>query len=327
MPANLTPAYREAEARFKSAVTREEKIACLEDMLRVIPKHKGTEKLQGELRSRISKLKREPRKKGGASRLSHRIPHEGSGQVVLVGPPNVGKSSLVTALTHATPEVADYPMTTREAVPGMMAFEDVHFQLVDLPPLCEEHVDPWVYDLVRAGDLAWLIVSIEHPLAGIDLVAQLLTAKAIGLYPAGHDAPADTRPGWVYQPTLLVVTGMDREGAAEDLAALEELLEVPWPIVPVSCVTRVGLDVLGPRTFEALDIIRVYGKEPHEEPDRERPFTLPRGSTVGDLARSIHKDIADGLKFARVWGPSAFDGQSVKAVHELQEGDVVELHW
>ncbi|UCG88264.1 MAG: 50S ribosome-binding GTPase, partial [Gemmatimonadota bacterium] len=274
MPANLTPDYRAAEARFRSAVTREEKITALEEMLRVIPKHKGTDKLQADLRSRLSKLKHEPKRKGVARGHSHKIPHEGAGQVVLAGPPNAGKSSLVAALTHAEPEVAVYPLTTREATPGMMQYEDVAFQLVDLPPICEEHVEPWVYDLVRAGDLVWLVVSIERPLAGHDLVLELLGAKAIGLYPAGTAGPTERRPGWIYKPAILVVTGMDRNGAAGDLAALEELLEQSWPTVPVSCASGAGLEQLGPRTFTALDIMRIYTKEPRREADRDRPFTL-----------------------------------------------------
>lgn len=327
MPANLTPAYREAEATFRNAVTREEKIAALEEMLRVLPKHKGTDKLQADLRSRLSRLRREPKRKGPTRGHSHRISREGAGQVVLVGPPNAGKSSLVATLTHAKPEIGAYPLTTREAIPGMMAYEDIAFQLVDLPPLCEEHVEPWVYDLVRAGDLVWLVVSIDRPLAGIDTVRDLLVAKAIGLYPAGASATAEGRPGWMQKPTLVVVTGMDRQGAQGDLSALLELLDTPWPVIPVSTVTGAGLADLGHRSFEALDIIRVYTKEPKKEPDRDRPFTLARGSTVGDLARTIHKDIADGLKFARVWGPSTFDGQSVKDAHVLEEGDVVEIHW
>jgi ribosome-interacting GTPase 1 len=327
MPANLTPAYKEAEARFRNAVTREEKIAALEEMLRVIPKHKGTDKLQADLRSRLSKLRREPKKKGPTRGTSHRVPREGAGQVVLVGPPNAGKSSLVASLTHAKPEVAGYPLTTREATPGMMPFEDIAFQLVDLPALCEEHVEPWVYDLVRAGDLAWLVVSIEHPLAGLDLTMDLLGANGVGLYPAGTDAPTEPRPGWLHKPTLLVVTGMDREGSEGDLEALQELLETPWPTVPVSSVSRAGFEELGKRTFDVLDIIRIYTKEPKKDPDLARPFTLARGSTVGDLARTIHKDIAEGLKFARIWGPSVFDGQSVKEAHVLEEGDTVEIHW
>jgi len=326
MPANLTPVYREAEAKYKAAVTREEKMAALEEMLRVIPKHKGTEHLQGDLRSRLSKLRQEPSKKKPGKGPSHRILREGAGQVALVGIPNAGKSSLVAALTHADPEVAPYPMTTLKACPGMMAYEDVAFQLLDLPPLCHEHVEPWVYDLVRASDLVWLVISARAPLQGLEQVEELLSTRAIGLYPAGSDRPESSRPGWTYKRALLVVTGLDLPGARDDLDALAELVDLPWPTVAVSTTTGEGMDDLGPACFKALDIIRIYSKEPRKEPDMSRPFTLPRGSTVADLAKAIHKEIARGIRFARVWGTSAFDGQSVHEQHVLEEGDVVELH-
>lgn len=326
MPANLTPVYREAEARFKAAVTREEKIAGLEEMLRVIPKHKGTEHLQADLRSRLSKLKQEPKKRATSRGLSHKIPKEGAGQITLVGAPNAGKSSLVTALTHARPEVAPYPMTTLKAIPGMLPYEDVAFQLVDLPPLCHEHVEPWVYDLIRASDLVWLVISARAPLQGLELVEDLLPRKAIGLFAAGNPRPDAPRPGWTYKPAVLVVTGMDLPGARGDLDALAELVELPWPLLPVSTTTGEGMDALGLACYRALDIIRIYSKEPRKAPDRSRPFTLPRGSTVEDLAKAIHKEVAQGIKFARVWGTSTFDGQSVHEQHVLEDGDVVELH-
>jgi ribosome-interacting GTPase 1 len=325
MPANLTPEYRQAEARFREAVTTEEKVAALEEMLRVLPKHKGTEKLHADLRSRLSRLRREPHH-GPAKGHSHRIPREGAGQVALVGCPNAGKSSLVAALTHAAPAVAPYPLTTRDATPGMMPHEDIAFQLVDLPPLCREHVEPWVYDLVRAADLLWLVISVADALDGLDASLELLGTRGIEPYPAGGELPAASRPGWTVKPALLVVTGMDRAGANGDLEALRELLEVPWPIVPVSSVTRGGFDELARRTFAALGVMRIYTKEPGREADRARPFTLPVGATVGDLARTIHNDIAAAMKYARVWGRSAFDGQSVGEAHVLAEGDVVEIH-
>jgi uncharacterized protein len=326
MPANLTAAYRTAEAAYKAAVTREEKLAALEEMLRAIPKHKGTEKMQAGLRSRISKLKKEPAsKKAGARGPSHRIPREGAGQVVLVGAPNAGKSSLVAHLTAADPDVAPYPMSTREATPGMMPYGDIAFQLVDLPPLCDEYVESWVYDLVRAADLAWLVVSLDAPLEGAETVERLLAGKAIQLLPAHFEPPEDRRPGWIYLPTLLVVTGVDRPGARGDIEVLEELTDLDWRPMGVSALSGEGLKTLGDRTFEALDIIRVYTREPGHEPDLEHPFTLPRGSTVGNLARAIHADIAARLKWARVWGSSAFDGQRVMAEHVLQDGDVVEI--
>ena len=326
MPANLTPIYRDAEAKYKAAVTREEKIAGLEEMLRVIPKHKGTEHLQGDLRSRLSKLKQEPKRKTVSKGLSHKIPKEGAGQITLVGAPNSGKSSLVAVLTHAKPEVAAYPLTTLRATPGMMPYQDIGFQLVDLPPVCHEHVEPWVYDNIRASDLVWLVVSVQRPLHGLELVEELLSKKALGLYPAHTEAPEATRPGWTYKKTILVVTGMDLPGAEGDLEALGELVDLPWPKVTVSTTTGASLEELGGATFQALDIMRVYSKEPRKDPDMTRPFTLRRGSTVEDLAKAIHREIAEEVKFARVWGPSAFDGQSVHEHHVLEEGDVVELH-
>jgi len=327
MTTNAGPEYREAEARFRAAVTPEEKLAALEDMLRLVPKHKGTEKLCADLKSRISKLKQEPRGKGAArGGPSHKIVHEGAGQVVLVGAPNSGKSTLVATLTHARPEVAPYPMTTLKATPGMMPFEDVAFQLVDLPPLCREHVEPWVYDIVRGADLAWLVVSIEQPLGGLEDTLEILRHKAIGLVPWGRPEPEARRPGWTYLPTLMVVTGMDLPGAGGDLEVFDELLERAWPRIPVSAPERTGFEELGRSTFQALDIIRVYSKEPGKDADLERPFTLARGATVADLAARIHKEIAAELRYARVWGPSAHDGQSVRGGHVLLEGDVVEIH-
>jgi len=327
MTTNAGPEYREAEARFRAAVTREEKLAALEEMLRLVPKHKGTEKLQADLKSRLSKLKQEPSKKGAArAGPSHRIIHEGAGQVALVGPPNAGKSSLVSALTHAKPDVAPYPMTTHQATPGMMAFEDVAFQLVDLPPVCREHVEPWVWDIVRGAHLVWLVLSIEQPLIGYEDTLELLRGKALDLVPWGGSEPGERRPGWTYKPALMVVTGMDLPGAEGDLEAFRELLDVSWPTVAVSVPEADGFDALGRATFQALDVMRVYSKEPGKDADRDRPFTLRTGATVADLAAAIHKDIAHELKYARVWGPSAHDGQQVRGGHVLMEGDVVELH-
>jgi len=326
MTTNAGPEYREAEARFRVAVTPQEKLAALEEMLRLVPKHKGTEKLCADLKSRISRLKQEPKGKAGAKGASHKIVREGAGQVVLVGPPNSGKSTLVASLTHARPEVAPYPMTTLKATPGMMPFEDVAFQLVDLPPLCREHVEPWVYDVVRGADLAWLVLSLEDALSGLDDTLDILRSKAIGLLPRGRPEREERRPGWIYLPALMVVTGMDLPGAAADLEVLDELTEGAWPRVPVAPPEGAGLEELARATFEALDIIRVYSKEPGKDADMARPFTLSRGATVADLAGRIHKDIVAELKHARVWGPSAHDGQSVKGGHVLMEGDVVELH-
>jgi ribosome-interacting GTPase 1 len=326
MPANLPPVYHEIEARYRAAGRTEDKLAALEEMLRVIPKHKGTDKLQADLKARISKLRRQPRKKGPGRSFTRHVPKEGAGQVALAGPPNSGKSALVARLTRAAPEVADYPFTTREPLPGMMTFEDIAFQLVDLPPLSEQYVEHWVFDLIRGAELLWIVIDGANPLYGLELTERILHGKNIGVRPAGRTATAGLPAGRTEKPGLLVVTGSDRAESAENLAILRELLDRPWPLRPVSAVDGSGLEALRRDTFTAMEVTRVYTKQPGKPPDLDQPFTLPRGSTVGQLARLIHKDLVQGLKFARIWGKGVFDGQTVQQAHVLADGDVVEIH-
>jgi ribosome-interacting GTPase 1 len=197
--------------------------------------------------------------------------------------------------------VAEYPFTTREATPGMMPFEGVAFQLIDLPPLSDQHLEPWTFDLIRRADLVWIVVEVAGSLDGLDTMREILGPKRIGIFPVGTPAPLEDRAGWLHKPALLVLTGMDRKGGAEDLEALRELLQEPWPMAPVSAPGGMGLEQLKQLTFGSLGIMRVYTKQPGKPPDNETPFTLEVGSTVGDLARLIHKDV-------------------------LEEGDVVEIH-
>ena len=326
MPANLPPDYHHAEERYRAAKTAGEKIEALEEMLRIMPKHKGTDHLQADLKARIAKLRRQPAKKGARASFSHIIPREGAGQVALVGPPNTGKSSLVAWLTHAAPEVADYPFTTREPTPGMLRFEDIAFQLVDLPPLSREHVEPWLFDLVRRADLLWLVVDGLDPLGGLEEASQILQERGIEVLPAGAAHSGDPLAARIHKKALLVVTGLDKPGVAEGLEILDELLGRRWPVAAVSSVSGDGFETLGRRTFDAMEIVRIYAKQPGKPPDRNAPFTLPRGARVGELAERIHKDIAAHMKFARIWGTSAFEGQTVQRDHVLEEGDVVEIH-
>ena len=154
MPANLTPQYMEAERRFKQAATVAEKTEALEEMMAVMPKHKGTEKLQAELKKKMSALRKESddSKKAGSRGHHHVVERQGARQLALVGSPNSGKSQLMRAVTHATPEVAEYPYTTRTPIPGMMIFENVRLQLVDLPPISPEYTESWVPQIIRNAD-------------------------------------------------------------------------------------------------------------------------------------------------------------------------------
>jgi uncharacterized protein len=326
VPANLTPEYKRAEERFRAAKSPDEKLAALEEMLRVMPKHKGTDGLQGDIKARIAKLRAQPASKAGKTTFTHMVAREGAGQVALVGPPNAGKSALVGALTHASPEVADYPFTTREATPGMMRFENIGIQLVDLPPLSDEHIDPWVFDIVRGVDLCWLVVDGRWAPEGVSDMLRLLGDRHIGLRAAGSPCvPRDTER--VAKGALLVVTNVDRAEVAEAIGTIDELLEQRWPLCAVSSVSGSGLEPLRRRTFDALQIIRVYTKQPGKPADLAgAPFTLPRGATVGDLAVRIHKDLLAHMKFARAWGAGVFGGQTVHRDHVLSDGDIVEIH-
>ena len=329
MPANLPPQYHKAEDEFRKASTPGERLEKLREMYRLLPKHKGTEKLQSDLKQKMSRLKDElDGAKGGGKKggISYAVPHEGAGQITLVGPPNSGKSALLAALTHAHPEVAAYPFTTRAPQPGIMMWEDVPVQLVDLPPISPEFFEPWVPSLIRSADAALLVADLgsDDVAEGVEAVLQRLAAthtELVGTLPFDVDDEAIR-----HVKTIMVANKADAEGAGERLEVLREFYESRFPILSVSAQNRQGLETLRHDAYHLLGVLRVYTKVPGKPVDRSRPFTLPIGSTVLDLARDIHKDFEQTMKFARIWGSGVFDGQTVKKDHELHDSDIVELH-
>ena len=325
MPANLTPEYFEAEKRFKSARATDEKIAALEEMLATIPRHKGTEKLQGDLKRRLSKL-RSAQQKRPASRAGviYRVEREGAGQVALAGPPNSGKSSLLRRLTRATPEVADYPFTTRMPAPGMMDFEDVQIQLIDLPPVHPDFRESWLYQIILNADAALLVVDLADPDLLEDLEATLAELEGSKVRLGKGPTPAD--PGWLAKPALLVANKIDEPGATDDLEVLRDLYTGRLPILEVSAETGAGLEELRRTVFDMLGLVRVYTKAPGRKADIAAPYVLKRGARLVDLAAQVHQDFVADLKFARVWGHGKFEGQMVTRDYQLADKDVVELH-
>jgi uncharacterized protein len=324
MPANLTPEFIKARKKLRHARSPEEKLACLEEMLATIPKHKGTDHMQADIKKRIAKLRSSSgtSSKGKAHGYDH-IPKEGAGQVVLIGPPNAGKSSLLSALTNAKPEVATYPFSTLVPVPGMMEFEDIAIQLIDLPPVAPDYTEPWVYSLVRSCDHALVVLDAsdgELLADEWDELNEQLEDRNIRLV---RRRPSDTddRVGWV--PAHIVATKSDlvEPGAIETLGASLSL-----PTLSVSARTGEGLDALRSSVFEALEIVRVYTKLPGQKPDMTEPYTLPAGSRAIDAVRAIHREFADRLKYVRIWGSGRFDGQQVPSDHILEDRDVVEVH-
>lgn len=327
MPTNLPPEYFEVDKRYRAATSPAEKIACIEEMLSIIPKHKGTDKLRGDLRRRLSKLKTASQAKKGVSRResAYRIDKEGAGQVAVVGPANVGKSALVATLTNATPEVADFPFTTWKPTPGMMPVENIQIQLVDTPPLNRDFVEPELLDLIRRSDLILLMVDLQtDPVEQLEDTTALLSEHRIVPY---HLKERYTQQrGMTFIPLLVLANKNDDEHSDEDFEILCELLEDDWPLLPVSATTGRNLELLKQAVFEQLEIIRIYSKAPGKEPDFTAPFVMKKGGTVEDFAGKVHKDFIEKLKIARVWGDGVYDGQPVGLDHVLHDGDVVELH-
>jgi hypothetical protein len=329
MPANLTPQYSKADEEYRQAKTSEEKLACLQKMWALLPKHKGTEKLQAELKQRISRTKKESQqeKKSGKKGPSVRVPRDGAGQVFLIGAPNVGKSQLLAALTNAHPQVAPYPFTTHAPSPGMMPWHDVHVQLVDTPPISADYLEGYLSGMVRGADLCVLVLDLstdDGPEQAQEVIDRLAQSKSYLVGSLSPDEMGDDDAG--FTKTLLAGNKCDSPDAAERLDIVRELFAEQFPILPISATEGTGLETLRDAIYAALEVIRVYTKQPGKPADRQRPFTCPAGSTVVEFAAQVHNDFATNLKTAKVWGSSAFDGQNVKRDHQLQDGDVVELH-
>jgi len=317
MPANLTPQYMDAEKRFKQAQSVEDKIAALEEMMSTIPRHKGTEKLQAELKKKMSALRKEStdQSKKGGRRETYVVEREGARQLALAGAPNSGKSQLVRATTHATPEVADYPYTTRNPIPAMLTFENVRLQLVDLPPISPEYTESWVPQAIRNADAVLWVVDLadDDVLERIDETRTFLA-----------NAHADLEQ----MKVLIVGNKTDAEGAGDREAIVRETLQNRHLMTTISAGSASPEDVEQFKrvVYDFLDVVRVYTKAPGKKPDFSDPYVVDRGSTVLDVAEKVHRDFVENLKYARIWGEGKVDGIMVPRDFVISEGDVLELH-
>jgi small GTP-binding protein len=329
MAANLTPQYMEAEEEYKKAQTPEDKLACLKKMFALVPKHKASEKLQADLKTKMAELrdevehaKQHPKKVG----VSYKFPKQGAGQYLIVGAPNVGKSRLLTRMTRATPEVANYPFTTREPHVGMMDWQDVKVQLIDTPPITADYMESYVSSLVRAADAAILMLDLgddDGPFAAETVIERLAQVKTmlVGAKPATQDDYSIE-----YVKTMLVANKIDLPGAQDRLDIVKEMYGVTFPIHMISAEHGAGIEELRDAIYAFLKVIRVYTKQPGKPADMTSPFTCPIGSTVVEMAALVHRDFTEQLKSARIWGTGVHDGQAVGREHLLHDKDIVELH-
>ncbi len=327
MPANLTPEYLNAEKEFKAAKTDDEKLECLKVMLSTIPKHKGTDKLQADIKRKISKLRNKIRQSGKVKKgPSYHVKPEGAGQIALTGPPNAGKSHLVERLTNAHPEVAPYPFATREPYPAMMPYLDIRVQLVDLPPVSTEHTEHWVYDAVKSADGVLMVLNIagDDPAREFADTIDLLEKKKI--YIGSAEDAAQLAPGSTIKKSIIALTHAEEDPDGELASLFREFSKTNMEIVPVSNEDNNGLEKLRRSLYDMLGVIRIYSRVPGKTVDQGEPYTIPKGSDLMYFAQHVHRDFADKLRFARCWGSAKFDGQSVPHEHILQDGDIIELH-
>lgn len=328
MPANLPPQYFEVEKKLKTATTPEEKIEIYEELLSIIPKHKGTEKIQAQLKTRMAKLRSEAKRKPTTAHHgpAHGIRRSGAGQLIVIGPPNAGKSLLIKNLTDTDLQVGDYPFTTTSAIPAMMKFENIQIQLVDTPPITPEYMEIWIPELIKTSDgiLMVLDLSALEPAGTLQAVVSRLEEKKIKL--SGKNTPDHPNQKIFFKKAIIVANKSEVSSSGGNLSKISESLTPEIQVAAVSARNMMGLPELKKTIFQLLEIIRVYSKTPGGKAETENPFTLKRGSTVLDMARAVHKDFSQKLKFARIWGKNTYDGQKVKRDHILEDGDIIELH-
>jgi len=319
MPANLPPQYFDVEKKYREARELREKLVYLQEMLAIIPKHKGTEKLQADLKTRISKTKdmiSKQKKSGGTGGAWYQVEKQGAGQIVMVGLPNSGRSSLLNSLTNAHAEVALYPFTTNLPQVGMMEYEDIKIQIVDTPPLHDD-APPWLFGLYRNGDILLIVLDAASDVVqDFDAVMDALNARNI----FAEDADS------VNMKKAIVVLNKSDSGDQDALRLFEEQCKEKFPVAMVSAKSSEGIEELRNLIFATLGIIRVYTKKIGHSIEKRDPVVLKVGTTVIDAAEHIHKDFRKNLKFARLWSDSNYQGLRVEKNHVLTDGDVLEFH-
>ncbi|MEN8234952.1 MAG: GTPase [Actinomycetota bacterium] len=333
MPTNVTPEYKKVEAAYKRARDPKERLELLNEMHRTIPKHKGTDHLRAEIKTKIKELKEElsgPAKGGARTGPSTFVRPEGAAQVAILGPPNTGKSTLHAALTGSHTQIGSYPFTTQFPEPGMLNIEDATIQLVDLPPISVQHPISWIGNTLQSADGVLLVIDLGRAgcVEQILELTEILAERRITLTGSWNVSrvPSDD-PFAIRLPTLLVANKADVIPDIEgDLAVCRELGDLHFQAITVSAATGEGLDEIGAWLFRNLNIVRVYTKVPGKDADMDRPYTVRHGATVSDVALLVHRDIAASFRHARIWGRGSYDGQQVGRDHVVEDGDILEIH-
>ncbi|MBU4203653.1 MAG: 50S ribosome-binding GTPase [Acidobacteria bacterium] len=328
MPANLPPKYFDIEKKLKTARDSREKIEIMEELLAIIPKHKGTEKLRALYKTKIAKLRVQDKKKPATSHqgTTYTIEKSGAGQIVMLGPPNAGKSSLLKSLTGTEPKIADYPFTTHAPSPAMMKFENIQIQLVDTHPISADFIDVWHSELLKNADAGLFVLDLGAPDSRDDLLTVMAQLEEKRIEFVADETGQSSSRQIPYRRILVVANKADLDSSGEKARLLREELDGTFDMTAVSATMGTDMEELKARLFALLRVLRVYSKAPGKDVDKTDPFILPEGSTVNDLAKAVHKDFAEKLKYARSWSRRTYDGQRINRDFVLSDGDIIELH-
>mgnify|MGYP001197159307 CR=1 FL=1 len=324
-PANLTPEYLLAEKNYKAARDNEERLYWLEEMLAKIPKHKGTDHMQADLKRKISQLKQtiESKQKTRSGGHSGKIDKEGALQVILTGPANTGKSAFLTFYTsNETSAVTDYPFATETMTPGMARWENLNIQFVDTPSLKEGFTPFYVFNQFRIADEALLILAADENLEEqYELSKALLLSKSIKLSAGNKKYEAD---GIVNIPAAVLINKADLKNDIMIPGTLKN--DFPGRLIFLSVMLAEKRDEIFKAIYTCSSRIRVYTKEQGKKPNMEHPFFVPGDTTVIRLAAMIHKDFVEKFKYATVWGGGFYDAQRIGKDEVLKDGVIIEYY-
>jgi len=299
MPINAGPEFISAEKKYLNAQTLEDRILYLEEMIQKAPKHKSSENLLKELRTRLKKFKSKlgklSKKKGGKKGVRK----EGY-QCALIGLPNSGKSSLLSKLTNASPRITPHPYTTSHPGIGTLNHEGIKAQIVDLPSIGSENFDQSV------TNTADCIIIVLTSLQDLDKIFQSLE-RAMG-------------------KKIIVLNKSDLFSENEKRRLSAQIKSKKLNGVLVSTKSSLGITELKQKIIETMEIIRVYTKEPGK-PKTKNPIVLQKNSTVRDAAEEIRTGFSSQIKETRLTGPSSkFSNQRVGLSHKLKDLDIIEFH-
>lgn len=304
MPANLPPQFFKLQEKLKKTKNVEEKIEILKEMLAICPKHKGTERVQEEIKSKISKLRKTLPKKIKREQI-YFVEKEGGGQVILIGPPNSGKTSLLNLICKTNFEVGDYPFTTKLPTPGMFLYQNVLIQLVDTPPLTKDFHPGWMKSLVRQADLILILLDLEKdPKENLKEILDIFEE-------------------WEIEKEKMLIVGNKFESDISKRSF--EILKENFNIFPISVKEKVNIEKLKEKIFQSLNIIRVYSKEPKKEVDFEKPWILKKGTKLIEWVEEINKEMVKKFQGAKLYKKDLKSFQLVGKDYILEDGDIIEI--